>query len=128
MPYDIQAADGIRVLLADQPGVVERKMMGGLMFMVKGGMCCAVSGRGGLLVRVDPAAQPKLIGQPNVRPMVMGGRKVTSFVRVMPEAYRTHAGLKKWVTRGVAAVAALKAKPVRRRTSPPAGKRPAKRR
>ena len=128
MAYDLVTAERVRHLLADRADVNERKMMGGLMFMVKGGMCCAVSGRGGLLVRVDPEAQPKLIGEPNVRPMVMGGRKVTSFVRVMPEAYRTHAGLKKWVTRGVAAVAALKAKPVRRRTSPPAGKRPAKRR
>src|SRR5437667_50338 len=82
-----------------------------------GGMCCAVSGRGGLLVRVDPEAQPKLIDQPNVRPMVMGGRKVTTFVRVMPEGYRTHAGLKKWVKRGVDAVAALKAKPAQRRRS-----------
>ena len=128
MAYDLVTAERVRHLLADRADVNERKMMGGLMFMVKGGMCCAVSGRGGLLVRVDPEAQPKLIGEPNVRPMVMGGRKVTSFVRVMPEAYRTHAGLKKWVTRGVAAVAALKAKPARRRTSPPAGKRPAKRR
>ena len=63
----------------------------------------------------DPETQPTLIGQPNVRPMVMGGRKVTTFVRVMPEGYRTHAGLKKWVKRGVDAVAALKAKPATRK-------------
>ena len=48
-------------------------------------------------------------------PMVMGGRKVTTFVRVMPEGYRTDAGLTKWVTRGVDAVRALKAKPARRK-------------
>jgi TfoX/Sxy family transcriptional regulator of competence genes len=115
MAYDLVTAERVRHLLADRHDVVERKMMGGLMFMVKGGMCCVVSGRGGLLVRVDPEAQPTLIGQANVRPMVMGGRKVTTFVRVMPEGYRTHAGLKKWVERGVAAVAALKARPTKRK-------------
>ena len=115
MPYDLALAERVRHLLADRADVHERKMMGGLMFMVRGGMCCAVSGRGGLLVRVDPEAQPKLIREPNVRPMVMGGRKVTTFVRVMPEGYRTHAGLKKWVKRGVDSVAALKDKPVTRK-------------
>ena len=115
MPYDLALAERIRHLLADRADVHERKMMGGLMFMMKGGMCCAASGRGGLLVRVDPAAQPRLIKQPHVRPMVMGGRAVTTFVRVMPEGYRTHAALKKWVKRGTEAVAALKVKPAARR-------------
>jgi TfoX/Sxy family transcriptional regulator of competence genes len=115
MAYDLVTAERVRHLLADRHDVNERKMMGGLLFMVKGGMCCAVSGRGGLLVRVEPEAQPKLIGEPSVRPMVMGGRKVTTFVRVMPEGYRTHTALKKWVKRGVDAVAALKAKPAKRK-------------
>jgi len=126
--YDLVTAERVRHLLADRHDVVERKMMGGLMFMVKGGMCCAVSGRGGLLVRVDPEEQPKLVRDANVRPMIMGGRKVSSFVRAMPASYRTHAGLKKWVSRGVAAVTALKARPVKRRSSPPGGKRAPKRR
>ena len=128
MPYDLVVAERVRHLLADRHDVHERKMMGGLCFMVNGGMCCAASGRGGMLVRVDPETQPKLILEPNVRPMVMGGRKVTTFVRVMPEGYRTHATLKKWVQRGVAAVAARKAKPAKRRSSPPSGKRTPKRR
>ena len=123
MPYDTQAADGIRFLLSGRHDVVERKMMGGLMFMVNGGMCCAASGRGGILVRVDPEAQPRLIKEPHVRPMVMGGRPVSTFVRVMPEGYRTHAALKKWVKRGTDAVAALKAKPARRKRAQPRAKR-----
>ena len=57
MPYDIQAADGIRVLLSDRHDVVERKMMGGIVFMVNGNMCVTASGRGGILVRVGPAIQ-----------------------------------------------------------------------
>jgi TfoX/Sxy family transcriptional regulator of competence genes len=128
VPYDLVVAERVRHLLADRHDVHERKMMGGLCFMVTGGMCCAASGRGGLLVRVDPADQPRLVLEPHVRPMVMGGRSVTTFVRVMPEAYRTHAGLKKWVRCGVDAVAALKTKPAKRRSSPPSGKRAPKRR
>jgi TfoX/Sxy family transcriptional regulator of competence genes len=128
VPYDLALAERIRHLLADRHDVHERKMMGGLVFMVKGGMCCTASGRGGMLVRVDPATQPRLIEEPHVRPMVMGGRPVTTFVRVMPEGYRTYAALKKWVKRGVDAVAALKAKPSRHRSSPPSGKKRAKRR
>jgi TfoX/Sxy family transcriptional regulator of competence genes len=123
MPYDTRAADGIRFLLSGRHDVVERKMMGGLMFMVNGGMCCAASGRGGILVRVDPDAQPRLIKEPHVRPMVMGGRPVATFVRVMPEGYRTRAALKKWVKRGTDAVGALKAKPAKRKRARPKAKR-----
>jgi hypothetical protein len=79
--------------------------------MVKGGMCCAASGRGGLLVRVQHK-QPALLAPPVVVPMTMAGRKVQSFIRVM---YRTPASLKKWVDRGLAAVAEREAKPTKAR-------------
>ncbi len=105
MAYDLQTAERIRHLLADRADVYERKMMGGLVFMVKGGMCCVVSGRGGLMVRVESEAQPRLVALPHVKPMVMAGRKITTYVRVIPEGYRTHAALKKWVERGIAAIA-----------------------
>ena len=117
MAYDETTAERMRHLLAERHDVHERKMFGGLAFLVKGNMCCTVSGRGGMLIRVDPAMQPRVIAEPHVRPMVMGGRSVKTFVRVMPEAYRTHAGLKKWVQRGLAAVAALEAKPSARKSS-----------
>lgn len=115
MAYDLQTAERIRHLLADRADVYERKMMGGLVFMVKGGMCCVVSGRGGLLVRVEPEDQPRLAAQAHVKPMIMGGRKVKSYVRVMPVGYRSHASLKKWVERGVAAIANRKPSTPRRR-------------
>jgi TfoX/Sxy family transcriptional regulator of competence genes len=115
--YDLVAAERVRHLLADRHDVNERKMMGGLCFMVKGGMCCAASGRGGLLVRVGAEAHERLLAEPHVRPMVMAGRSVTSFVRVMPEGYRSHAAPKKWVRRGLDAVAALKTKPTRRKSA-----------
>lgn len=109
MPYDTHAADGIRALLADQP-FVERKMMGGLVFMVDGHMCVVASGRGGLLVRVGPEVQTRALKEPHVKPMTMAGRPMTGFVRVMPEGYRTAAALRKWVKRGLDHVATLPAK------------------
>ena len=59
----------------------------------------------GLLIRVGVDAQERILGEPHVRPMEMGGRTMTGFVRVAPEGYRTDAALKKWVERGVDAVA-----------------------
>jgi len=123
MVYDLVTAERVRHLLADRHDVNERKMMGGLCFVVKGGMCCAVSGRGGLLVRIGAEAHARLLAEPHVRPMMMAGRSVTSFVRVMPEGYRSHAALKTWVRRGVAAVAALKTKPIRRKSARSAARR-----
>ena len=107
MPYDTHAADGIRVLLADRPGVVEKKMMGGLVFIVNGHMCVTASGRGGILVRVGPEAQARALKEPHVQPMRMAGRSMTGFVRVMPEGYRTAAALRKWVKRGLDHVTTL---------------------
>ena len=115
MPYDIQAADGIRVLLNDRHDVVERKMMGGVVFMVRGNMCVTASGRGGILVRVGPEAQARALKEPHVKAVTMAGRSMTGFVRVMPEGYRTAAALHKWVKRGVDHVSTLPAKAARRK-------------
>ena len=115
MPYDVQAADGIRVLLSDRHDVVERKMMGGLVFMVNGHMCVTASGRGGILVRVGPEAQAGVLKEPHVKPMTMAGRSMAGFVRVMPEGYRTAAALRKWVKRGLDYVSILPAKPLKRK-------------
>ena len=117
MAYDTQAADGIRVLLSARHDVVERTMMGGLVFMVAGNMCVVASGRGGLLVRVGPKVQARALREPHVKPMTMAGRPMTGFVRVAPEGYRTAAGLRKWVKRGLDFVATLPAKPARRKSA-----------
>jgi hypothetical protein len=114
--YDVQTADGIRALLADHP-FVERKMMGGLVFMVRGHMCVVASGRGGLLVRIGPEAQSRVLEEPHVQPMKMAGRTMTGFVRVMPEGYRTSASLRKWVKLGFDYVATLPAKPAKGKTA-----------
>ena len=117
MAYDETTALRVRKLLSGRADVTEKKMMGGLCFMVNGHMCCSVSGRGGLLVRVGADAHQSMLGEPHVEPMGMGGRTMTGFVRVAPDGYRTDAGLKKWVKRGVDFVATMPANsPARKRT------------
>src|SRR5438552_6326150 len=101
MAYDEVAAERVRKLLAGRSDVFEQKLMGGLCFMVRGHMCCAVSGRGGLLVRVGPDAPASVLGEPHCAPVEMRGRVMTGYVRVAPEGYETAAGLKKRVMRAV---------------------------
>lgn len=114
MAYDTHAADGIRVLLEGQR-IVEKRMMGGLVFMVGGHMCVAASGRGGILVRVGPEMQARVLKEPHVKPMIMAGRIANGFVRVMPEGYRTAASLRKWMKRGLDYVTTLPPKKTARR-------------
>jgi TfoX/Sxy family transcriptional regulator of competence genes len=107
MAYDEDTAGRVRKLLSRHPDVTEKKMMGGLCFMVKGRMCCSVSGRGGLLVRVGADAQPSMLAEPYVEPTKMGKRMMAGFVRVAPEGYRTEAALKTWIKRGLDFVATM---------------------
>lgn len=81
--------------------------MGGLCFMVQGAMCCSVSGRGGLLIRVTRDSYAQLVREPHASPMKMGSRTMAGFVRVAPEGYRTEAALAVWVERSLACVARL---------------------
>jgi len=106
MAYDEELAERIRNLMKTQRGVTERKMMGGLTFMTASGMFCSASGKGGLLVRVEPDSRDRFLAERYVQPADMSGRRMTGFIRVMPEGYRTKAGLKKWVERGLAAASA----------------------
>jgi len=104
MAYDEGTAERVRKVLSVRHDVVEKKMMGGLCFMVAGAMCCSVSGRGGLMVRVGADANDQALGEPRVQPVEMRGRPVTGFVRVTPEGYRTDAALRVWIDRGLAFV------------------------
>jgi TfoX/Sxy family transcriptional regulator of competence genes len=118
MAYDEKLAERIRRLMAGRRGVTERMMMGGLTFMTEAGMFCSASGKGGMLVRVDPASRDKFLGEAHVEPADIGGRRMTGFLRVTPEGYRTEAALKKWIERGLAAAAERDtAKPKRARAA-----------
>jgi TfoX/Sxy family transcriptional regulator of competence genes len=107
MAYDENTAGRVRKLLSGRTDVTEKKMMGGLCFMVEGRMCCSVSGRGGLLIRVGADAYPSMLSEPHVGPMGVGQRTMTGFVRVAPVGYRTETELKKWIKRGLDFVATM---------------------
>ena len=117
MAYDAGTADRVRWILSDHPGVSEKKMFGGLSFLLRGAMCVSVSGRGGLLVRVGPENHERFARELHVQPVVMAGRQALGFLRVMPEGYRTQPALKKWIESGLAYSETLAAKGTKRKRS-----------
>jgi TfoX/Sxy family transcriptional regulator of competence genes len=119
MAYDKETAERVRKFLSERSDVVEKRMMGGLCFMLQGHMCCAISGRGGLLVRVGAEAHASAVREPHVKPADMAGRIMTGFVRLDPAGYRTDADLNAWVKRGVDFVATLATRPAVRKASRP---------
>jgi hypothetical protein len=102
MAYDEDLANRLRAQLADEPGVVEQRMFGGLAFLVGGHMAVAASGRGGLMARVDPDETDALLAEPHVEPFEMRGRPVDGWLRVAPEGIGSEDALAAWVRRGVA--------------------------
>jgi TfoX/Sxy family transcriptional regulator of competence genes len=101
MAYEEKLAERVRVTLAGEDGVAEKKMFGGLAFLLNGNMAVAASGRGGLLVRVDPADNEALTSLPHVELMQMRGRTMAGWIAVGPEALRSKRELSGWVRRGV---------------------------
>jgi TfoX/Sxy family transcriptional regulator of competence genes len=110
MAYETKLAARIRELLAAEDGVAERKMFGGLAFLLHGNMAVAASGRGGLLVRVDPTASEALTSLPHVELMEMRGQTMAGWVMVESEALRSKHELTEWVKRGVGYAKALSPK------------------
>ena len=100
VPYDVALAERIRELLAKESGLSEKKMFGGLAFLIGGNMAIAASGQGGILVRVDPADSDKLVRTTRATVAVMQGRKMPGWLRVKSEDVRTTPQLRKWVTLG----------------------------
>jgi TfoX/Sxy family transcriptional regulator of competence genes len=111
MAYDEDLANRIRELIAGEPDVTEKRMFGGLAFLICGNMSVAASGQGGLLVRVDPEEGDALIRESHARPMEMRGRTMQGWLRVEAKSVRTKRQLEPWVNRGVAYARALPAKP-----------------
>src|SRR5258708_6773923 len=109
MAYGNKAADRVRPILSGRRDVVEKRMVGGLSFMVNGSMCCGVTGSA-LMVRVGPEAREWALAQPHVRPMEFAGRPLAGFVCVDPEGIPTGSALAAWVQRGIDFVSALPAK------------------
>ena len=102
MAYDEHLAERVRELVAANPGLTEKRMFGGLAFLIGGHMSVSASGDGGLLVRVDPEQTKALLAEPHARPMVMRGREMDGWLRVDAGGVRDKRALEKWVRRGVA--------------------------
>ena len=102
MAYDEDLANRVRELIAVESGLDEKKMFGGLAFLIDGNMAVGVSGQGGLMARVHPDETQALMARPHARPFEMRGREMKGWLRVDPEGVRTKRQLEPWVRRGVA--------------------------
>jgi TfoX/Sxy family transcriptional regulator of competence genes len=110
MAYDTDLANRIRELVADEANLTEKKMFGGLAFLIGGNMSVSASGQGGLLVRVDPAETDSLVSKPHAQPFVMRGRAMDGWLRVDADGVRTKRELQRWVGRGVSYARSLPVK------------------
>jgi hypothetical protein len=109
--YDEDLANRVRELVADETGVVEKRMFGGLAFLIGGNMSVSVSGQGGLLLRCDPEETKALLGKPYASPFEMRGRVMEGWLRVDPRGLASERQLARWVSRGVSYARSLPAKP-----------------
>ena len=101
MAYDEDLAHRLRELLADEDGVTEKRMFGGLAFLLHGNMSVSASRNGGLLVRIDPADTEACLKRPHVSRMEMGGRMMDGWIIVAPEGLTTKRRLAPWVKRSI---------------------------
>lgn len=110
MAYDEHLANRIRELLSDERGVAEKRMFGGLAFLVDGNMAVAVRGEGGLLVRCDPKETATLLAKLHARPFEMRGRAMDGWLTVDPDGVADKRQLEHWVDRAFAYARSLPAK------------------
>jgi TfoX/Sxy family transcriptional regulator of competence genes len=115
MAFDVELADRIRELVGGEPGVTEKKMFGGLAFLVGGNMAIAASGQGGVLVRADPARSDALVASTGATVAVLRGRPMPGWLRVASELLGTKRELAKWVDVGVSYARSL---PPKQRSAP----------
>ncbi len=99
MAYDEQLAARIRELVGSEPGLTEKRMFGGLAFLIGGNMAVSASGQGGLLLRCDPAQTDELVKKPHAARFEMRGRAMDGWLRVDAT---TEEELRDWVRIGVA--------------------------
>jgi len=110
MAYDEELAGRIRELASSEAGLTEKKMFGGLAFLIGGNMAVAASGQGGMMVRVDPDESETLLATTNARLVEMRGRQMRGWMRVDSPDVRTERQLAKWVGLGIAYARSLPAK------------------
>ena len=107
MAYDEDLADRIRAALGEAHHVTEKRMFGGLAFLVNGNMAVAASGQGGLMLRVDPEETEALLGEEHTAPMEMRGREMAGWIRVDDAGATRDEDLQRWVDLGVTRAGSL---------------------
>ena len=107
MAYDEALAERVRGALTDVDGVTERKMFGGIGFMVSGNMAAGVSSKCDLIVRLGPDEYESALDEPGARAFDMTGRPMTGWLLVAPDAVADDAALRSWVERGAAFASSL---------------------
>jgi len=106
MPFDERLAKRVRSLLRGEHSFKEKKMFGGLAFMVNGHMCCGIVGED-LVVRTGVGTYHEALSQPHARPMDFTGRPMRGFVYVGPRGYHSAAMLSSWIQQGLRFVLSL---------------------
>ena len=109
MPYDRSLAERIRGELDQLPGLQEKKMFGGVGFLMQGNMACGVHGED-LIVRVGPGCYEEALSRPHTRPFDMTGRPMSGWVMVAPKGCESDRDLSNWVRQGVEYARSLPAK------------------
>jgi len=111
MAYDEDLADRIRVAIGTSTRatgpITEKRMFGGLAFLLGGNMAVAASGQGGLLLRVDPEETESLLKEEHTGPMEMRGREMDGWLRVATEGLQTDEDLQQWVEIGLTRASSL---------------------
>jgi hypothetical protein len=110
MAYDEELANRIREFVQRESGVSEKRMFGGLAFLINGNMAISASRLGGVLLRVDPTRADALCREPHVERAVMGGREMNGWLRVGAEALDSDGEFERWVGLGVAYARSLPSK------------------
>ena len=111
VPFDEDLAVRIRELVGGEAGVTEKRMFGGLAFLIGGNMAISASGQGGVLVRVDPDKTDEVAGRAHAQIAVMRGREMPGWLRVDADGLRTRPQLQRWVEEGVAYARSLPGRP-----------------
>ncbi len=108
MAFDEELASRIRVVLNGEPDLTEKRMFGGLAFLVAGNMAVVARGRGGMMVRFNPSETDFVLAEPGTAMAEMRGRPMRGWVTVTEVGYAKAADLRRWVRRGVTAARAAK--------------------
>ena len=109
MAYNEELTERVRKALAGRPGLTEKRMFGGVCYLLGGNMCCGIA-KDDLIVRVGADRHAEALARPGARPMDMTGRPMSGWVLVGPAGFRTAKDLGRWIDQGATFALSLPAK------------------